>query len=108
MPAVPPIDQDEFDFLLPYQRPLLRMDEVQVVLRVGKDVVYALEEAGQIEGHQDGPNCMHKITRRSLLAHLARTANYRPADFTAVVRKLAASLTRAERATLIKQLQSLN
>lgn len=101
-------DQGFFDFLVPVTKELLRVDEVMTILRKEKDVVYALVDEGALEAHQDaGRRCHYRITRRSVVAHLASTAKYHPADFLDTLLGLIKRLPAEQRATLAKRAQAL-
>lgn len=93
-----PSSQQEFDFLIPVSRPLLRIDEVRSILRLEKTAVYELVDAGRLEAHQDGPGTVYRITRRSLVAYLCSTALYEPTDYADIVAGLVRSMTPATRA----------
>jgi hypothetical protein len=102
------VDQAFFDFLVPVTKELLRVDEVMTILRKEKDAVYALCEAGDLEHHQDDGRSSHlRITRRSVVAHLAKTAKYNPPDFVDTLTKLIGGLPASQRATLLKRAQAL-
>lgn len=101
-----PAEQSHFDFLVPVTKELLRVDEVITILRQQKDTVYALVEEGKLEAHQNDRRSAHyRITRRSVIAHLAATATYEPADFLDTVAALCKRLPPAQRNTLAKRLQ---
>jgi excisionase family DNA binding protein len=107
MPAL--AEQTHFEFLVPVTKELMRVDEVTDILRREKDSVYALVDEGRLEAHQpDGRHAHYRITRRSVIAHLAETSLYEPDDFVATLLSLAQRLTTAQRATLLKKLQNLN
>jgi hypothetical protein len=77
------IHRGDFDFLLPYQKPLWRTDEVAEVIGRSIQYVRALIEDGRLEAHTDsvfgdGERKSSMITRRSVLLYLAETANYDP------------------------------
>lgn len=75
------VARGDFDFLLPYQKPLWRTDEVAEVIGRSIQYVRALIEDGRLEAHQDsafGERKSNLITRRSVLIYLAETANYDP------------------------------
>jgi hypothetical protein len=75
------VHRGDFDFLLPFQKPLWRTDEVAEVIGRSIQYVRALIEAGRLEAHQDsafGDRKSNLITRRSVLLYLAETANYDP------------------------------
>jgi excisionase family DNA binding protein len=98
-------DQAYFDFLVPVTKELLRVDEVMTILRVGYDVVYGLVEAGKLEAHQaEGRRTHYRITRRSVVAHLASTAKYEPKDFLDTLQGLIKRLPADQRDTLIRRI----
>lgn len=104
----PKPDQAFFDFLVPVTKELLRVDEVMTILRVEKDSVYALVDDGKIEAHQgDGRRSHYRLTRRSVVAHLASTAKYNPADFVETLFSLVKRLDPADRAALLKRAATL-
>jgi excisionase family DNA binding protein len=104
----PKTDQAFFDFLVPVTKELLRVDEVMTILRMEKDTVYALVDSGKLEAHQsDGRRCHYRITRRSVVAHLALTAKYEPTDFLDTILRLIARLPSGQRADLTKRIQTL-
>jgi hypothetical protein len=105
IPGSSHIEQGHFDFLVPIEKSLLRVDEVMTILRLEKDSVYALVDSAKLEAHQgDGRNCHYRITRRSVVAYLASTAKYAPADFLDTLAKLAARLSPGDRAELLRRL----
>ena len=97
-----PADQSHFDFLVPVTKELLRVDEVMTILRKGSDAIYALCDEGEIEVHrEDGRRTHYRITRRSVVAHLARTAQYTPTDFGDTLLGLIKRLPADQRQSLI-------
>jgi hypothetical protein len=75
------VDRGDFDFLLPYQKPLWRVDEVSAIIGRSTEYVRQLIEAGRLEAHRDsaiGERKTSLVTRRSVLLYLAETANYDP------------------------------
>lgn len=103
MPAI--ADQQEFDFLVIYSKPLLRVDEVGAVLRLGKDAIYALCDEGKLEWHQGDADRSHRrITRRSVVARLASTARYHTQDHIDLLYSLARRLPVADRQALAKRI----
>lgn len=101
-------DQAFFDFLVPVTKELLRVDEVMTILRKEKDVVYALVDEGALEAHQDeGRRCHYRITRRSVVAHLASTAKYNPTDFLDTLLGLVKRLPTDQRTTLATRITRL-
>jgi hypothetical protein len=75
-------EQATFNFLFPYgSRTVLNTREVGNVLGREQDFVRALVDAGKLETHKDsalGERESNRITSRSVLLHLARTARYDP------------------------------
>jgi hypothetical protein len=76
------VARGDFDFLLPFQKPLWRTDEVADV--IGRSIAYvrALIEEGRLEAHQDsafGERKTNLVTRRSVLLYQVSIANYDPA-----------------------------
>lgn len=104
MAEITDAQQAEFEWLIPVGRPLLRIDEVCSILRIEKTAVYELVESGELEAHQNGPGGVYRITRRSVLAHLVRTALYRPIDFVDVVARLIRAMPPAHQAILLRKL----
>lgn len=101
-------DQSHFDFLVPVTKELMRVDEVMTVFRKGQDAVYALCDEGVIEVHrEDGRRTHYRVTRRSVVAHLAKTAQYNPADFVATLLDLVKRLPTEQRRTLIHRASQL-
>src|SRR5579884_1946366 len=69
----------EYDFLLPYAKPLYRTDEVAACIDRDPAFVRALIESGRLEAHRDsalGARKSNRVTRRSVLLYLVETANY--------------------------------
>lgn len=94
-------DQNEFDFLCPYSKPLLRPDEVASVFRFDRDTIYTLAEEGKLEPHQGDAARSHiRITRRSVLARLALTARYEADDIIPAVLNIIKTLSPKQRAML--------
>ncbi|HSI11739.1 MAG TPA: helix-turn-helix domain-containing protein [Chthoniobacter sp.] len=97
--------QTDFDFLVPTQKGLLHVDEVAEILRVDRSTIYLLEASGELEVHRRNIEKSHrKITRRSVVAHLASTATYDTADLVKTIADLAQTLTRERRIKLAHQL----
>jgi hypothetical protein len=81
-PTLAAVGRGDFDFLLPYQKPFWRTDEVADVIGRSTQYVRQLIEGGRLEAHQDsayGERKTSLVTRRSVLLYLAETANYDPA-----------------------------
>lgn len=101
--------QTSFDFITGIShRELMRVDEVCARLGVERDYVYDLIASGDLETHrkQGRERSSFLVTRRSVLAWLAKSADYVPADFVATLVELAGKLNQRERAELIQRLQS--
>lgn len=100
---MPVAEQTHFDFLVPVTKELMRIDEVIAILRREKDRIYNLIECGKLEAHQpDSRHAHYTITRRSVIAYLASTAQYEPDDFVGTLVGLARRLTPQQRAKLAK------
>jgi hypothetical protein len=98
------VDRGEFEFLMPYEKPLYRTNEVAET--IGRDQAYVrvLVEAKRLEAHRDsafGTRKSNLITRRSLVLYLAETANYQPAHLVLRIEALLKSLTSAQLDRLI-------
>jgi len=101
-------DADHFRFLLSTQKPLLRVDEVASHLVCGKDSVYKLIEEGTLETHQgDSPRAHHRVTSRSVLGYLAKTAKYDPPNFRRIILHLVKRLPEQDRRALIEETKKL-
>lgn len=73
----------EYDFLLPYAKPLYRTDEAADCICRDPAYVRALIESGRLEAHRDsalGDRKSSRVTRRSILLYLIETANYECID----------------------------
>jgi excisionase family DNA binding protein len=73
-----------FNWLLPVRKQLLTTGEAAKYLGREVDFVRALVESGGLEAHQDtalGERKSSRVTRRSVLLRLMRSANYRPENF---------------------------
>ena len=73
----------EYDFLLPYAKPLYRTDEAADCICRDPAYVRALIESGRLEAHRDsalGDRKSSRVTRRSILLYLIETANYETID----------------------------
>ncbi len=101
--------QSHFDFILGVSnRELLRVDEVARRLGVERDYVYTLLADGSLEAHRR-PGVERStalITKRSVLAWLAKSATYEPADFVSTLADLANGLKPEQRAELRKRLKN--
>lgn len=88
--------QRNFDFLMPYRKATLNTQEVGDVIGREQDYVRKLIEDGRLEAHTDsafGERKSSRVTRRSILVYLARTAQYDPAQFIDSFKDLLATLT---------------
>lgn len=108
--AVSSAVQATFDFIVGVSnRELLRVDEVATRLGVSKAYVYDLLDSGELESHRRGlRGSTMLVTRRSVVAWLARTADYVPDDFLATLVELAMRLTQQQRAQLIARIAAGN
>lgn len=99
-------EQGEFDFLMPFseRRSLLNAKEVALCIGREVDFVYSLIEDAQLEAHgiPDRKRTEYRITRRSVLLYLARTANYEPKYHLDRMLKCVDAMTPAEFEALIK------
>jgi hypothetical protein len=101
-------DQGHFDFLVPVTKELLRVDEVMTILRLKENSIYDLITEGKLEAHQnDGRRCVFRITRRSVIAHLAATAKYAPTDYVDTLFHLIRRLPAGQRQNLIKKASAI-
>lgn len=101
--------QSYFDFLVPVTKELLRIDEVMTILRKEKDSIYELIAEGKLEAHQEEGRCSHyRITRRSVITHLAATALYGPQDLSDTLFLLVQRLPLDQRRKFIARLNSLS
>lgn len=102
-------EEGERAFGIPlHGRALLPVREVAEYLGYEHSAVYVLLESGALEGHRspDEPKAQWRITRRSLLAHQARTANYDPADFLKVVILMIDTLSSEQRVKALARLSA--
>lgn len=75
------VARGDFDFLLPFQKPLWRTDEVADVIGRSTQFVRELIDDGRLEAHQDsayGERKTNLVTRRSVLLYQVSIANYDP------------------------------
>ena len=98
---------DKFEFLLPYAKALLRPDEAADCLGFERNFIYALILEGKLEAHADADKDRpsYRVTRRSVLARLAKTAQYEPDEFLDVLETLAKTLSATQINRLIVRLQ---
>jgi hypothetical protein len=104
------VDRGDFDFLLPYQKPLWRVDEVSAIIHRSTQYVRQLIEDGRFEAHQDsalGERKSSLVTRRSVLLYLAETANYDPGYLVIRIEVLLKRLTAPSLDRLIVTAQKL-
>lgn len=88
--------QRNFDFLMPYRKALYTIKEVCEAIQRGPDFVRELIDDGRLETHADsafGELKSNRITRRSVVVYLARTALYDPAHFIDSIEELLKTLT---------------
>jgi hypothetical protein len=114
MPAPTPVkngakDVDKFEYLLPYAKALLRPDEAADCLGFKRDVIYTLILEGKLEAHSDADRDRpsYRVTRRSVLARLATTAQYEPDDFLDVIEALIKTLSGPQIDRLIVRAQRI-
>jgi hypothetical protein len=96
--------QRNFDFLLPYRKPLYTVPDTVKAIGREQDYVRELIDLGRLEAHQDsafGTRKSNLVTRRSIAVYLARTAQYDPAHFVDSFKELLATLTPAQLTQLI-------
>lgn len=97
--------QTDFDFLVPNRKELLRVDEVAEVLRFDVDTVYNMILSGELEEHRRTGSRSHKrVTRRSLIVWLAKSASYEPTHIVDTLAEIASTLTRERRRELAHKL----
>jgi hypothetical protein len=101
---------DKFEFLIPFKKELLRPDEAADCLTFKRDMIYGLILEGKLEAHadKDRDRPSYRVTRRSVLAHLANTARYEPDDFLDVIKALAKTLSGAQINRLMVWLQQIH
>ena len=104
-----PKSTDKFEFLLPYMKALLRPDEAADCLGYKRDYIYTLILEGKLEAHsdEDRDRPSYRITRRSVLARLAATAQYNPDDFVDVLESLIKTLSGPQIDRLIVRAQRI-
>jgi len=100
---------DKFEFLLPYAKALLRPDEAADCLGYKRDFIYTLILEGKLEAHSDADRDRpsYRVTRRSVLARLAATAQYEPDDFLDVLESLIKTLSGPQIDRLIVRAQRI-
>jgi hypothetical protein len=100
---------DKFEFLLPYAKALLRPDEASDCLDLSRNHIYSLILEGKLEAHADSERerLTYRITRRSVLARLAKTAQYEPDDFLEVLETLIKTLSASQIDRLIVRAQRI-
>jgi hypothetical protein len=100
----------EFDFLMPFQKNLLRTDEVSEIIGRSKQFVRELVNNGKLEAHKDsafGTRESAAITRRSVILYLAETANYDPTYLVLRIEALLKALNGAALTRLGNSVQTL-
>lgn len=111
-PAKKPVAADVqacFDFIVGISdRELMRVDEIVARFGVERTFVYELIDEGKLETHRRKglARTTYLVTRRSVLAWLADSADYSPEDFVTTLADLAKTLTRAQRAQLAERILS--
>jgi len=113
-PAVTEEPQLTFDFLLPWseRKALVTVPEAAEVISIGQDAVRNLLDNAELEAHRftafgdSNSRLTNRITRRSLLLWLVKTANYAPSAIVQTMLQIARTLTPNLRATLIAGLQT--
>lgn len=103
------VEQGQFDFILGVSnRELLRTDEIMRRFGVKKEWVYDLIADGSFETHRkEVAGSTQLITKRSVLAWLAASANYTTEDTVNLLEKYCRQLSKAERLELLKRLQRM-
>ena len=97
------VAQQEWDWLVPTNKNLLRPDEAATYFGRSVDYVYDIIEEGKLEVHAPTDRLVERktITRRSVVLHLAETAKYNPAYFAERVEALLAHLDSHQLSRLI-------
>ncbi len=109
----PPEEQTGFEFLVPYQKQLLRVPEVAKILDYDQDSILALIDRGALETHKltahgdEHSRKTNRVLRRSVLALLAKTADYQPEGMVATLVEIARTLAQPTLKRLIAELQKL-
>lgn len=103
--------QQSFDFLVPFteRRTLFSVQEVAKMIQRTETFVYAEVDAGRFEAH--GTHAPEKtrlrITRRSVLAWLAETAQYEPEYFIERIERLLGALNAAQLTRVVQKATQL-
>ncbi len=108
LPASPALNNG-FDFLIGFEKPLMRPDEAARVLGRSVNYVYACIECGDLEAHKPKNREVNRymVTRRSVALHLAETATYRSADWMNRVRSLLREMTAEQLDELVQDATTL-
>lgn len=96
--------QRDFEFLMPYRKPILTTPEVAGIIGREQDFVRELALDGRLEVHADsafGDRKSNRYTRRSVLVYFARTAEYNPENIDDGFAALLRTLTPAQLTKLI-------
>jgi hypothetical protein len=104
------VKRGDFDFLMPFQKNLLRTDEVAGVISRSPAFVRELVEQGKLEGHVNcawGTRESYRVTRRSVILHLAEIANYDPSFLVLRIEALLKGLNESALTRLVKSAQTL-
>jgi excisionase family DNA binding protein len=108
VPSPSPV-QTDFDFIVPTRKELMTVEEVAGTLRIDRTSVYNLVIAGELEMHRrPGMEKSHgRVTRRSLVAYLAKSANYEAEHMVETLLSIARTLTPQRRRELATKLAAL-
>lgn len=99
-----------FDHLIGHLKsPLLRPQQVATATGWALQTIYDLCDGGRLETHDLGPDRSTKrklITRRSVAAFIAASANYEPRDFLALVTLILPTLGKTQLVELMARAQA--
>lgn len=111
-----PAAADAFAHLLSHGRPMVTLDELAAAIGCSRKKARSLADAGEVEVHDFGcgegraTTARHahayRITRRSVLLYLLRTADYEPADLADRLVAIGKALPSAELAPVIRALHA--
>jgi hypothetical protein len=101
------VSQRAFCFLIPVKKNLLTTGEVARFIGRNEDYVRQLLDEGRMEYHADSAFGT-RVTRRSVLYYLLKTAQYEPDGFLSWLADLAESLTPEQRTSLASICHKLN
>jgi hypothetical protein len=94
------VDRGDFDFLVPYKKPLYRTDEAADTISRSTEFIRCLIEEGRLEAHRDSATTEGRksslVTRRSLLLYQVSIANYDPNSIVARLEAIAKTLGPAQ------------